>query len=199
MGKAIIIAGVPGTGKSTIASKLAEALKTISIDLSRFAIENNLILSYDEFRRTFIIDEDRVSMKVREVVEGSSNYIVLDTHYPEIIDPGIVEKVVVLRLHPLELEKRLSERGWSREKINENVMAEILGIVSVNAVEAFGEDKVYEVDASGKSVDEVLATVMEIVNNTGKIEPGLRVNWLEEVQPEVLDRFENYGGGVDGF
>ncbi|MEM4947255.1 MAG: adenylate kinase family protein, partial [Thermosphaera sp.] len=142
MGKAIIIAGVPGTGKSTIASKLAEALKTISIDLSRFAIENNLILSYDEFRRTFIIDEDRVSMKVREVVEGSSNYIVLDTHYPEIIDPGIVEKVVVLRLHPLELEKRLSERGWSREKINENVMAEILGIVSVNAVEAFGEDKV---------------------------------------------------------
>ncbi|MEM4579180.1 MAG: AAA family ATPase, partial [Thermosphaera sp.] len=42
MGKAIIIAGVPGTGKSTIASKLAEALKTISIDLSRFAIENNL-------------------------------------------------------------------------------------------------------------------------------------------------------------
>lgn len=199
MGKAIIIAGVPGTGKSTIALKLAEALKTISIDLSKFAIENNLVLSYDEFRRTFVIDEDRVSLKVREVVEGSSNYIVLDTHYPEIIDSGIVEKVVVLRLHPLELEKRLSERGWSREKINENVMAEILGIVSVNAVEAFGEDKVYEVDASGKSVDEVLAIVMEIVNNTGRIEPGLRVNWLENIQPEVLDRFENYGGGVDGF
>ncbi len=199
MGKAIVIAGVPGTGKSTLARELARVLNTEAIDLSRFALENNLILEYDASRKTYVIDEEAVASRVRDIVDNREGYVVIDTHYPEIIDPDIVYKVVVLRLNPFELEKRLLERGWGREKVNENVMAEILGTVSVNALEAFGGDRVYELDVSGKSVGEVLDGVLAIVKGESRFEPGLRINWLEQIPVEALDRFENYGGDGNGF
>ncbi|WP_448578768.1 adenylate kinase family protein [Thermosphaera sp.] len=199
MGKAIVIAGVPGTGKSTLAWELARVLNTEAIDLSRFALENNLILEYDASRKTYVIDEEAVASRIRDIVDNREGYVVIDTHYPEIIDPDIVDKVVVLRLNPFELEKRLLERGWGREKINENVMAEILGTVSVNALEAFGGDRVYELDVSGKSVGEVLGQVLAIVKGETWLEPGLRINWLERIPVEALDRFENYGGDGNGF
>jgi len=105
----------------------------------------------------------------------------------------------VIRLNPFELEKRLSERGWGREKVNENVMAEILGTVSVNALEAFGGNRVYELDVSGKSVGEVLDEVLAVVKGEAQFEPGLRINWLEQIPAETLDRFNNYGGDGNGF
>jgi adenylate kinase len=181
MGKAIVIAGVPGTGKSTLARELARVLNTEAIDLSKLALENNLILEYDASRKTYVIDEEAVALRVRSIVENMEGYVVIDTHYPEIIHPDIVDKVVVLRLNPFELEKRLLERGWGREKVNENVMAEILGTVSVNALEAFGGNRVYELDVSGKSVGEVLDEVLAVVKGEARFEPGLRINWLEQI------------------
>jgi adenylate kinase len=199
MGKAIVIAGVPGTGKSTLARELARVLNTEAIDLSKLALENNLILEYDASRKTYVIDEEAVASRVRSIVENMEGYVVIDTHYPEIIDPDIVDKVVVLRLNPFELEKRLLERGWGREKVNENVMAEILGTVSVNALEAFGGNRVYELDVSEKSVGEVLDEVLAVVKGEAWFEPGLRINWLEQIPAEALDRFNNYGGDGNGF
>ncbi|QOR94439.1 adenylate kinase family protein [Thermosphaera chiliense] len=199
MGKAIIIAGVPGTGKSSLARELARVLGTEAIDLSRFAIDNGLILEYDASRKTYVIDEEAVASRIKRIVENRDGYVIIDTHYPEIIDPGIVDKVVVLRLNPLELEKRLLDRGWGREKVNENVMAEILGTVSVNALEAFGENKIYELDVSGKSIDVVLGEALAVVRGEAGFEPGLRINWLEQIPVEALERFEKYGGDSDGF
>ncbi|MCC5990477.1 MAG: AAA family ATPase, partial [Thermosphaera sp.] len=69
MGKAIVIAGVPGTGKSTLARELARVLNTEAIDLSKLALENNLILEYDASRKTYVIDEEAVASRVRSIVE----------------------------------------------------------------------------------------------------------------------------------
>ena len=113
--------------------------------------------------------------------------MVIDTHFGEIIPKEYVDKVIVLRTDPEELEKRLWRKGWWWEKIRENVEAEILSVCTHNAIEAFGEDRVYEVDTTSKTIDQVIDEILDIL--MGKAKPGLRFDWLS-IKP--LDKIEKY-------
>ncbi|HDI02192.1 MAG TPA: NMP kinase, partial [Ignisphaera sp.] len=79
----VAISGTPGVGKSSISRKLAEKLSLIHIDLSQAVIENKLYTEYDEYRKSFIIDEDRVREFIKRKYMELGPYI-LDSHYAEI-------------------------------------------------------------------------------------------------------------------
>jgi adenylate kinase len=119
------------------------------------------------------------------------------THYPEIIPPELVEKVFILRTHPLILEKRLLEKGWHRRKVNENVMAEILGVVAYNAINVFGEMKVYEIDTSNAKPEEVAEMICRAIRGEVELKPGVKIDWLGQLEVEEVVRFEDYVGGED--
>ncbi len=62
-----------------------------------------------------------------------------------------MQKVVVLRCEPPVLKKRLVSRGYARDKVVANVEAELIGLVSSEAFETFGESRTLEVDTSHTS------------------------------------------------
>lgn len=188
MSKAIVIGGTPGTGKTTIARRLAKITGYRHIDVSAFVIENKLYRDYDAHHLSYVIDEEKVVNELKRII--SSGKVIIDTHYPEIIPPDLVEIVIILRARPSILEARLRERGWPWHKIRENVMAEIMSVPTVNAIEAFGRDKVYEVDTSEKTIDETLSEIIGIIKGERKPEPGLRYDWLALLPLEEIMKYE---------
>lgn len=197
LGGAIIIAGTPGTGKSTVGRKLSELCNVDVINLSSVAIERGFVLMYDERRDTYIINEDKLIEYVVKLVNSYSGTLVIITHYPEIIPSSIVQGVYVLRTHPLVLEKRLAGRGWKEGKINENVMAEVLGVVINSAIEAFGEGKVYEIDTTNAKPEEIAQLICNSLSGVERLEPGSRIDWLTLIDPKDVLRFSNYAGSED--
>jgi adenylate kinase len=122
---------------------------------------------------------------VRSLVLEKKRVLVIG-HYSEIVDDDILDKIVVLRLNPMELAQRLLSRGWPTKKVVENVEAELVGVCTNNALSEHPPEKVCEVDVTGKSIDDVVREVFDVV-------AGLRpcrvyVDWLsnEEVVSYVL-------------
>jgi len=187
MPKIIVISGTPGTGKTLVAKKLAEKLKACYINLSDMVINEKLYVEYDEVRKSYVIDEEKVKTRLREIAK-SCDILIVDGHYGELAPRELVDKIIVLRTDPLELEKRLRKKGWSWEKIKENVAAEIIGVCTVNALEEHGEDKVYEIDTTNRSPEEIIE---EIINEVllGKAVPGPRIDWLILKPLEILKKY----------
>jgi adenylate kinase len=189
--KSIGISGVPGTGKSSLAKKLSEELGLEVIELSDFAIRNNLIISYDRDRDSYVIDEERLVKAVEEYIRSRGPAIIV-SHYIEIIPRDLLEAVFVLRRNPVELIKLLEARGWSKKKVAENVEAELLGVCTANAIEELGEDMVIEIDSTSKSVEELASEVFSILFGEKPTYYGASIDWLERLDDESLAYVINY-------
>lgn len=116
--RVIALTGVPGTGKTTIASHLDDVEVVDANDLAR---QVDALEGQDEQRGVAVVDEARLAERAREALPDGP--VVVEGHLAHHCDPDIV---ILLRCHPDELERRLQERGWSRAKVDENVMAETL-------------------------------------------------------------------------
>ncbi len=197
MARVYVLAGTPGTGKKSVAAKLAEQCGVLVINLSSLALEHGMVIAYDHERDSYIINEEKIVSFIEEHVSRLSGDIVLTTHYPEILPKSIVHAVFILRTHPLVLEERLLNRGWSRRKVDENVMAEILGVVAYNALDVFGEEKIYEIDTTTKYPEEVAETICKAIRGEITLEPGVRIDWLSQLPLDVIKRFESYEGSGD--
>lgn len=165
----IALTGTPGTGKTAVAEELKKrGYKVVSV--VEFARIHNCILDEDE--EGVVVDVERLAkFRFDGIVEG---------HLSHLISPDLV---IVLRCNPLVLRERLAGRGWDEEKIMENVEAELLDVI---LVEALGECKnVYEIDTTHMSVVEVAGIVEEIVaGEKEKYEPG-KIDWLSELEDEL--------------
>ncbi len=187
MSRAIVITGTPGTGKTSVAKRVAEILKALHIDLSKLVIDEQLYVDYDEERASFIIDEEKVIEKLKKLI-NENDLVIIDSHYGEIVPKEYVDKVIVLRTDPEILEERLKKKGWWWEKIRENIEAEILSICTMNAINVFGEEKVYEVDTSSKDIEETVREVIEIIKGVRK-EYGLKYDWLSLKPVDKLAKY----------
>ncbi len=179
----IIVAGVPGTGKTVIGSWLARRLGCTFTTLSWLVLENGLWSSYDVRRRSFIIDYDRLVEHLRNSV-SSVDCTVVETHWVEpFIEAGLkVDYILLTRCHPLKLYERLLRRDWPLRKIVENVEAELVGVI-VSEVSTL-DVPVGEVDTSGVSVEEARRVAYELVN--GRVQRCC-IDWVSMLSPREVE------------
>ena len=143
------------------------------VDVNEFAKKQGLFTEKDMKRGSWIVDEKKLG-KAASTIEGQ---VVLDGHLSHFCMADIV---VVLRLSPGELKKRLSLRGWSSDKIKENVEAEALDVCLLEAGKKC--KNVFEIDTTGKSRNAVASEAIALIcgKNREKHMPG-RINWSCEL------------------
>lgn len=167
----VAITGTPGTGKSLACKVLSEMGYNV-IDLNKLAEEKNLISDFDEKRQTREVDVERLARELR----SPTKITFLQGHFSHLMPANVV---VVLRCHPKELRRRLEARGWPKAKIRENVEAEALDVITIEAVQR--GMRTYEIDTTKLQTRDIATRILQILQGaTSGHEPG-SVDWSDEV------------------
>jgi adenylate kinase len=182
----ILLTGTPCIGKTTTAKQLSAKLDALYINLTEYAKTNNLTLSEDKERNTIIIDEEKMPTKLAETINSANKVnIIIDGHYAAAVTPTyLVTKVFVLRRNPKELKQFMEKCGFEGPKLWENLSAEILDICLVEALET-QPGKVCELDITGKTTDEVVKEIVDVLEKGKKCYSGI-VDWLGMLELEGL-------------
>ncbi|MGB4362751.1 MAG: adenylate kinase family protein [Methanothermobacter tenebrarum] len=156
----ICITGTPGVGKTSISHRLAEELNGNLVEVNQLAEEKDLFIGEDPVRGYKIVDIPSLCREIMKVMEEDSFNIVEGhlSHYCKICD-----LVIVLRLHPNLLLRRLEKRGYDHRKVKENVEAEALGVCAYEAYQVH-DDRVHEIDSTDLSPDEVLDEIIRVLD-----------------------------------
>jgi adenylate kinase len=163
----IAVTGTPGTGKTTVARRLADELDAEYFDVTG-TVRDGATAGYDDERGVPVADIDALR-------EAAPEDAVLDGHISHRLEPDAV--VVVLRCRPDVLRSRLEERGWSDEKIRENVESEALDIVLAEAVEV--DAPVFEFDTTEPTPEETAKRVVRALED-GEERVGV-VDWSDHI------------------
>jgi adenylate kinase len=185
----ILITGTPCVGKTTTAKVLAAKLKAQYINLTEYAKINNLILGEDTQRQTTIIDEKTMKKSLEKTIVEANIDVIIDGHYAASIAPKhLTTHVFVLRRNPKELKINMKKCGFAESKLYENLAAEILDNCLVEALQE-QHNNVCEVDVTGKTVEEILNEILDVLDKGKKGCSGF-IDWLGMLENEgILDDY----------
>jgi len=175
----VALTGTPGTGKSAVARRLSSRLE--SIEVGELAVR--LGLGRRTGPRAFTVDLPRLAGRLRR--EPPDVDLVVG-HLAHLLPIG---DTIVLRCHPLELERRLARarRGSTRQRAD-NVIAEATDAILFEAIEAGGH--VWEIDTTNLDPDAVARSVAGRIARRGPSRYG-RVDWLAD--PAVTEELLRLG------
>jgi len=162
----LALTGTPGTGKTTIAGLLPYPV----IDINAL-VKGGMNFGLDAQRGCLEADMDALAGHLAG--HDSEDILILEGHFSH----HFADWSIVLRLHPSELEARLAARGYTAQKIRENLEAEALDVVLVEAVQLCR--RVDEIDTTGKSPQQVADLVKGIIQGRLWLAPG-QVDWLND-------------------
>jgi adenylate kinase len=167
----LVLTGVPGTGKDTIAKQLAvQGFRWISIN--QLVKEKKLWKKKEKGCLT--VDLKMLEKELRKETSNShGKNIVVDGHLACEI-PIKSNLCIVLRTNPDVLRKRLEKRGYPKKKTEDNVMCEELDYCTQKA-EMNIKCPIYEV-RTDKKIKETMNDVKLILNSKGK---RFKVGWID--------------------
>ena len=176
----LAITGNPGVGKHTSTKFLCEKLRGLKIiDINKIIIDNNAFLLNDDLYGKEV-DIKKTLKLIRDELKKGGDIVIIGHLVPYVLKPDGIDLVVVMRRSPYEIIKTFKDRGYSPEKIRENVASEILGISFYDALKTFGKSKVIEFDATGKTPQESAEEIVSLLQNKLKRKIGM-VDWLSLV------------------
>jgi adenylate kinase len=161
------VTGSPGTGKKSVSPLLAATLRLKCLSINDLARECGALAPGEGS-----VDVDLLRSKISKMVPGPA--LIHGHLLPYVLEPGSVRKVVVLRCAPGVLKTRLRARGYPARKVEENVEAELIGVVSADAYGAFGSAKTFEFDTTQSSPVEAAE---RIARSMRKGRPTPRIDW----------------------
>lgn len=175
----IIITGTPGVGKTTtctqllsLASQSSPPLTLQHLSINDLVKDRTCHTGFDNELQTLIVDEDRLMDEVeKEISDGDEpGGWIIDWHSTAGFAVRWVDLVVVLRCDETSvLYDRLKTRGYRDEKVQENMDAEIFGVVSEEAREGWGEageGQVVELKSvQAEDIDENAERILQWVKN----------------------------------
>ena len=180
------LTGTPGTGKTSVSRFLEKKRHWKAIHLNDLIKEEHLYTEIDEKRDAVIVDMEIIREYLLKTIDEEKHKLeqgkkravtILESHLAHYI----ADTVIVLRAYPPELNMRLKTRCYSEEKINENIEAEALDVILIEAFEWC--NKIFEINTTGKTIEEVGQDIEKIIDN---ILNGNEKNLLE-YKPGSID------------
>lgn len=157
--RVVALSGVPGTGKTTLADALASQGVAV-VHLHDLAASRGLLGEEDPARPgTRLVDLDALADALHATLAARHEPVALvEGHFAHEMDCDLV---VLLRCDPLVLVRRLRARGWSEEKVRENVEAEALDVLAAEVLD--GGVPARELDVTRLGVEEAARALWDIV------------------------------------
>jgi len=180
----LAISGTPGTGKTSVAEILVKNLnagvkkaadKYKLIVLNKLAEKAKAQVGYDAKRHSTIIGITKLKDGLKELIDKHTN-IVMEGHFAHLLP---ADMVIILRCEPKTLERRLKGKYDWPTKVTENAEAELMGIITDEALPMHKVGTIFEVDTTERTAEQTAEIVQRIVEGNERA------------------RLENAVGGVD--
>ncbi len=157
------------------------------LDINKIIISKNLLISSTH---GYEVDIEK-TFNLLKLILSTKEYdsaIIVGHLAPYVVDPLLVDFVVVLRRCPSELRKIYETRSYSEEKIHDNFVSEILGIISYDFLEKFNKTDIIELEINENVLPSISAQkIIDMYNNKNLRKFGI-IDWLPFVQndPKML-------------
>lgn len=155
---AILVTGTPGTGKTEIAREIAKILKLKYVDVNAVIKKHKLVECHDAERQTNVVDEKKLAKILERMIKADSR-LIIDSHLSHYVSPKLAQLCIVAKCDLKELKKRLEKRKYSKEKVRENLDAEIFDICLTEADEL--GHKLLIVDTTKRKAKEIARNIIE--------------------------------------
>lgn len=185
----VAISGVGGTGKTSVAEALVKALnkkikprkqKYKLIVLNKLAERIKAYSGYDKARKSKIVKISKLKKEMKKLAKQHGN-IILEGHFAHEFPTDIV---VILRCEPRVLEQRLRKKYKWPTKITENVEAEMISLITEEALPLHKPGIVFEIDTTKKPAKQTARIIEKIINREGdecaKYIVG-KIDWLGKI------------------
>lgn len=194
--KNLIISGTPGCGKTSVAKEISNSTGAKIISLNELAISDEFSFEYDEDRKTYIVDLDiflpYILKKINEIKKNDPPFLIIESHFSDIIPEKFIDYAFILRCDPDELVKRLEKKRYTSKKVAENIQAEILGNCVNHFIQKRTKVPLFEIDTTNLSIKSVARIILDIVveNKNGYEYFIGKIDWLEKLfQENRLNEF----------
>ena len=185
----IILSGTPGVGKHTIATTLSSLFDNVPIvDINKIILSEDLLIPSQRENHDVDIQKSFDFLTLLLSKKEYHDSIIVGHLAPYVIDPLLVDLVVILRRSPYELRKIYEDRSYSQTKISDNIVAESLGIISYDALKNFEFSKLSELEIATSVLPSLSAQKIVNMYMDKKQRSFGNIDWLPLVQndPDML-------------
>ncbi len=153
----IVIGGVPGTGKTSVAREISKIINKPITQL------NVIKFNYSKKWNSLIVEPIKTE---GYIIEGHLT-----------CEVQLNDTIFILRTNPFELERRLKNRKYSQMKIWENMMAEALDYCPIKAEKYY--NTIFEIDTT--DIDPI-SVANKIVNKQCS---KTHISWKKELEEMI--------------
>lgn len=154
----VAVTGTPATGKSSFAKELAGSVKGAKlIEINDVVNRYKLYSGKDRFGSK-IVNLGKLSKKIRELAKGESNFVVIVGHLAQELSVRY-DIAVVMRADLSTVARREEDRGYQKDKIKENLIAEALDYCGSKMAERCKDTYEVEKDRERKRVKRYIINV----------------------------------------
>jgi len=180
----LLITGVPGTGKTTVAALLAKKTGAALIDMNKLVDVLKLYSEVDETDGAKVVRLKELQGELSSAIKAEERSVIVEGHLGcEMKLP--VSKVIVLRCNPKVLRARMASRNYPAAKVSANALSEALDYCTVWSERNYGKKKTWELDTTKRSIKQVADEIEKILS--GKIKKkGKSVSFPDALLQEAI-------------